>query len=224
MTMPVVPAITPVVDPPPAGGTPTVVPPVATPPAKDLEGISMSAEAFKERLASQSATAQRKLAKDFGFDSPEAMKAALDKGKALEAEKLTEAEKSAKRIKELEPHEGRAKALEEQIAKIVSSKFDKLTDAVKEAIDVIAGGDPQKRLAQIEFMEATAAAVPVPPVVIPPPAGPLTKAAPGGAPPPPSGGTTKFQEWKAMEAKSPLGASIFYRANALAIEESRPAG
>lgn len=188
----------------------------------------MPKTAFDERLSKAADAATRKLLKELGFEKSDDVKTRLSTLKTLEDEKKTELEKANGKVKELEPIKASYDSLKKDFDSLVEAQFSKLPDRMKEAIDKIADGDAQKRWQQIQVFEAAGAlgaqaGQGAPPSGSPPAGAPATRA-PAGAPPPPAGGAeTPFQKWQAMAAKNPVMASIFFRQNRVAIEQSRPA-
>lgn len=115
-------------------------------------------EWFKNRLGQAKKTAEKELLKSFGFEKPEDAKAALDRLKALDAEKLTAEERNAAKLKELEPQAARAATLETTLKGYAEKEFGELSDEQKAAVTRLAGEDPAKVLDTIATLRPTWAA------------------------------------------------------------------
>jgi hypothetical protein len=180
----------------------------------------MTSAQLKARLDEATASGASKLLKELGVEKADSLREALKAVREGEAAKLSEKEKLEARIKELEPHEGRAKALGASLTAIAEEQFAALPENVQKAIDAEAAGDPEKRLALMRVLRAAGGAMattPAAPGVTPP-----VTTAPSPAPAP-AAGATKFTEWEAMRARSPMLGDIFYQTHSREIERTRPA-
>lgn len=221
---------------PPVQGAPPA-PPAAPPP--EPKAVTMSLEAFNQRLQEATASGQKTLLKQVGFETPEALGAVLKVAKDAQQSQLTETQKLQQQIKELEPKVAIATELEPRFIRIVTAQFDALPENVRTAIDDVAKGDAAKRSDMIDVFRKAGMIGPT---------GASATAATGasgasgasgatgasqhpalanttnaGNPPPPATTKSKFDEWQELEKTKPTQAQIFYEANRIAIEKSRPA-
>ena len=218
----------PVIAPPPApqpqaSPTPAAVP---TPPpaAPAPSGDDKQFPWLGDRLTKAKTTAQATLLNELGFPDLEAAKKRLAEAKALEDAQLSEAEKTTKRLAELEPQAARAAALEKRLGTIAEGQFNALSAEQQTAVDAVAQGDPEKRLELISVLAAAgAAAQPAPPPPEPAPPGPPPPATttPPGSPPTPAPTRSKWDEWQALT--DPIAKAVFLRLNKREIDASRPA-
>jgi hypothetical protein len=232
-TAPVVPSATPapaapaVVAPPPA---PAATAPV-TPPAPAADSVTLPREAFNQRLRESQAAGQKEFLKTLGFDTPEALSAVLKVAKDAQSASMTEAQRQQAEIDALKPKAALAERLQPAYARMVNSVFDALPESIRTAIDDVAKGDPEQRANMIDVfrkagMVGGPAATPPAPGATPgatPPHPALATTTPPGAPPPPAASKTAYDTWQELEKSSPTKATIFYDANRVAIEKSRPA-
>lgn len=195
-------------------------PPVA-PPAPASAPVSMSSDQLKVRLDETRSSAEKakeqEMLKTLGFKSMDEAKAARAKAKEAEDAQLSENERYKKQVEELKPKAERGERYETLAKSIVDASFAKLPEAARTAIDAIAKGDPEQRFQLMKLAEAIQpAGTPAPPAATPP----VNNAPP--AAPPPTGQPTKFQEFEAMRAKSPVLGDLFYQSNMREIEATRP--
>lgn len=179
-----------------------------------------------ERLTKAKAAAQNQLLNELGFPDVESAKKRLEAAKVLEEASLSEAERTAKRLAELEPMAARAAALEQRLAAVVESQFAGLTPEQQSAVDSVAQGDPERRLELISVLAAAGltAAPPVPVTqteATTPAATPPATTTPPGSPPAPAPTRTKFDEWQSLT--DPIAKAIFLRLNKREIDATRPA-
>lgn len=209
-----------------AQGTPAPSAPAPTPPAAQPIGIS-SAQ-LQERLAEERAKGLREgqsaILTSLGFAKEDDAKAVLAAAKALQQQGLSEQEKSAARIKELEPLAVRVPVLEGRIKALADREFAALPPATQAAIDKQAHGNPERRLELIDVFR-DAGLVPIAGSQPAPLAAPITTSPPANAPPP-SNVRTKFDEWSELNRDPARGihAALFYQGNRAEIERTRPAG
>lgn len=208
-----------------ASGTVLSSTPAVTPPAVDPATVSMPSDAFKARLDETAAKAAAKLLKKYGFADEAALEAQLKTAKQLADEKLSESEKAANRIKELEAYEAKAKDLEARVQARTEREFSALTPEHQALVEKMARGDKSQFEHVIETLResgmlagSAAPAAPAAPVQ----AAPKT-VSPEPAPKP-SGTQTKYEEWKAMEARHPSLGAMFFQFNQHEIEATRPTG
>jgi hypothetical protein len=160
----------------------------------------------------------RELLESHGLKSPDELQTSLDELKKLKESTLSEAEKQAARLKELEPLAEEGKRIKTTFAELVQERFEKLPEAQQKAIDDVASGDPELRWRMLKVAEAGAAAAG------PPKPTPASTVHPGAQPAPqPTSPDTAFGIWQRKQAEDPMGASLYYRLNSIAIEKSRPA-
>jgi len=209
--------MTPPDDPAPAPNgekTPAVPPPAPAP-------VNMTSDQLKVRLDETRSSAEKakehEMLKALGFKSMDEAKAATAKAKEQQDAQLSENERYKKQVEELRPKVERGERYESLAKTIVDERFAKLPEAARTAIDAIAKGDPEQRFQLMRMAEALQpVGAPAPPAATPP-----ANIAPPAAPPP-SGQQTKFQEYEAMRAKSPVLGDIFYQSNTREIEATRP--
>lgn len=189
--------------------------------AADPTLVSIPSDALKARLDESAAKAAAKLLKKYGFADEAALEAQLKTAKQLADEKLSESEKAANRIKELEAYEAKAKDLEARVAARTEREFNALSPEHQALVAKIAKDDRNQFEHVIETLREsgvlTAPAAPAAPVQ----AAPKT-VAPAPAPAA-SGAQSKFQEWEAMQARHPSLGAMFYQNNQHEIEATRPA-
>lgn len=204
--------------PPPApGGAP---PPPVPPPAPPGSGasVTMSSEQLALRLQETREATTRAFLKEHGLEKPEDLAARLKRLSDLETAGLSETDRLKKQVEELSPKVAKGQSDAELLKSLVDEQFSQLPAATQKIIDDTAKGDPQRRLELMRLAKSMGTGTPPAP---PAPPGPTTTAP--GAPPPPAGTVTKFQEWEAMQKRSPLMGDIFYQNNKREIERTRPA-
>jgi hypothetical protein len=208
----------------PAPAAPAVVPPAApaTPPA--VAKVEMTSEQLKERLAESGGAATKALLKELGFKSPDDAKAALKKLADIEAANLSEAERRQAEIDALKPRAERADRAAALLLELANEQLKGLPEEARKLIDDEVGDDPEGRILMVKLAKAMApaGATPAATTVATPQIAPPATAAPSPAPTP-SGATTKFQEWEAMNSRSPALGDIFYSTHKREIERTRPA-
>ena len=175
-------------NPPPAAtpATPATpaAPAVPAAPAPGEEYKAMSPDAFKARLAEERNAGTAQLLKALGFEKPEQLQAALGELKTIKQASMSDAEKMASRIKELEAQAALAAKtpqLQETIRKTLEAEESAIPESRKELL-TLAPVEPELRLPWIAeakkrglFADAITQA--------PQPVGLSTTKA-GGAPPP----------------------------------------
>jgi len=211
---------------------PAIIQPQATPaaapaavpafePAKAPIGIT--SDQLAQRLEETRRTAEAATLKGLGFETREQADAYLKSAKALQQAQMSEQEKLAARVKELEPLAQQAETYRAHFAAVVETQFAALPDAAKTAIDASAKGDPAKRAELMNVMRA-AGLLNGSPAAPPPAPAPANAGAGQGAPPKPTNAQTPYDQWNALVAAGKqTHADIFYQANAPAINASRPA-
>ncbi len=193
----------------------------------------MTSEQLKVRLdetRTKAATGAREaLLKEFGFDKAEDGKAAFATLKKLQQDQMTEAEKTAARIKELEPFETQATTLAKQLEEDVNERIAALPEDQRKAIEATAKTVQAKRDAlRLLSMVTTGAPAPAAGGTTPaPPAGgtvptPVSTQTPAN-PPPASGEASAWDKLQELEKTDPVAASIFAQSQQAAIAASRPA-
>lgn len=208
-----------------------VAPPSAEPPAKTGAKVEMTSDELKRRLDQTRASALADFIKGLGVTDEAALKAAVTEHKRLEDEKRTDLEKRDARIKDLEPKAARASELEAIVKAVAEEQAAGLTDAMRAAVDQLAGEDPARRIAAIKAFRGALPAAPLaasaPPPVAPaaqpkPPIQPGANTAPPPAPSP-SGVVSPHVDylatWNALKERPDGGysAGLFYSKNAAAI-------
>jgi hypothetical protein len=181
--------------------------------------VELTSDKLKERLDGASASGQKALLKEFGFDTVDAAKAALKELSDLKTASLTEKEKLEKQIADLTPKAQRADTLAELFTLQVTKDFSALPEAVQKAIDKTAEGDAEQRYVLMETFRESGLLSQAP--VVPKPGGPAS-VTPAAAPPAVAT-PSKFTEWEAMRQRSPMLGDIFYQTHMREIERSRPA-
>ena len=198
--------------------TPAAVPATAT-----AAEVQLTSAQLKSRLDETRTAAESALLKRLGFESGEAADAFLKSAKAMQQAQMSEQEKLAARVKELEPLALEAATYKTHFAAMVETQFAALPDAAKTAIDASAKGDPARRAELMTVMRAAGLLNGSPATPTPAPA-PANAGAGQGAPPKPTNAQTPFDQWSALVAAGKqTHADIFYQANAPAINASRPA-
>ncbi len=212
---------------PPTQAAPAI--PAPAPAKPNPVEITLSNEALKERLAESAGAATAKLLKELGVKSPDDLKAALKSLEDIKLSQLSEKERLEKTIADLKPKAERHDTVQGMLAKLVEGQFNDLPEAARKAIDSIANGDPDKRLELMGVFKASGllekpapVAAPIATPEAPKPGVPAPVSATPSPAPAPGGATTKFNEWKAMEARSAMLGDLFYQNNMVEIERSRP--
>lgn len=169
-----------------------------------------------ERLEQARRAAVADVLKGLGVDKPEALKAQLDKLKALEESQLSDAEKVAKRIADLEPRAKRADQLEGAVKVYADREFGSLNEQQRDAVTAIAGDDPANILKTIESLRPTWFQQTTAPAAVAAPAS--TSAAP---PPPAAAGgvseTDHKSRFEQLKKENPFAASRYFQANKAAL-------
>ena len=164
------------------------------------------------------------LLSELGVKDSATLKANLARLSELETASLTEQERVAKRLADLEPKAQKAERLEAVFKSVVEAEFSTLTESQQAAIDARANGDPEKRWELMQLAKAFAGAAPSQP-----PTAPATPATPNPAttrpdgaqkPPARSEALTPRQQYEAMRNTDPMRATIFYQLNRQAIDAS----
>lgn len=209
-----------------------VAPPAATPatpatPRASEEGqVSMSSEALSTRLKEERAKERKAFLKSNGFDSEEAFATAMKVAKEAADAKLSADEKTALRIKELEPKAERATKLEARFAADVKRRLSRLDEATQTKIAKAAGEDPSaddldKYISLFEPEDGAPAAAAAPAAKkVADAARSTTTAKP--APADGGGALTAFETYHAKLASDPAAAAIYLSCNGAAINASRP--
>ena len=192
--------------------------PQAAPPAAPVS-VSMTSEQLKARLEEERSKGAKAILKKFNFEKEEDLAAAFKTLEDLKTEKLSESEKAAKRLKELEPYESKFKTLESEYASMVEEQFSALPENVQKAIDDVAGGKPAERARVMKAFRANGLIAAQPPGIASPKTTAPTQQAPTPAPT-----KSKFDEWSELKATNPILASFFYKTHTTDIEASRPSG
>lgn len=206
--------------PTPADKTPPGAPPPADAAPPPADAISMPSDAFKKRLEEERTKARRSFLKEHGFEDEAAFQSFQKAAKEAADAKLSADERSAKRLKELEPLEEEVKRYKGRFERDVAERFAKLPEEVQKRIDEEAGGDFEKRDAFMRVLGAVPPPAPAPQGRPPAPAPANTSNAP--PPPPNTGAPTKWDEYEALKKTNPAGATLFYQIHGAAIQRSRP--
>ncbi len=159
--------------------TPTAPPAVEKDPEKEHAWL-------KGRLEQASKSGASSLLKSLGFANEAEAKAAIEAGKKAQESALSEQERIAKRLGEIEPLATRAGTLETALRGYAERELGALNEAQKTAVTAVAGDDPSRVLQVIEQLKPTwgtsqVPATPVPATTSPPPAAPPGTSA--GSPP-----------------------------------------
>lgn len=197
-------------------------PPVAT---DDDPIVKLSPAQMKQRLDETRGSERKAMLKEFGFESIEAGKRALQALKELQDSQLTEQQKIVKERdeykKQADSLRPKAERTAAKLAALVNAQFDALPEAQRNAIDKVAEGDPDKRLELIEVFRAAGALGQATATEHPAVPKPLSTAAPTNAPRP-GGARTKFDDWQDMAGRNQVAGDLFYQNNMHEIERSRP--
>lgn len=178
---------------PPAPATPTA--PAAPPPGEEYK--AMSPEAFKARLTEERNAGVATLIKALGFEKPEQLQAALGELKTIKQASMSDAEKMASRIKELEAQAALAAKtpqLQETIRKTLQAEESAIPESRKGLL-ALAPQEPELRLPWIA--EAKARGLFAETFAQPQPPGLATTKA-GGAPPPSAPGAPQTKHPRDM--------------------------
>lgn len=184
--------------------------------------VNLTSEQLKARLDETREAARAAFLKELGLPSIAEGKKAFEALKKLEQERMTEQEKLAARVKELEPYVDTSKRAQERYAAIVQRQFEALPEGVRNAIDeqIGADADPEKREQLMAFYAKVGASGASESATAQPK--PANAGATSPAPKPASV-KSKFDEWTDLEKRDPFGASLFYQNNSREIERTRPA-
>lgn len=210
----------------PAAVTPPAAPPATPPRAADDGQVSMSSEALSTRLKEERAKERKTFLKSNGFDSEEAFATAMKVAKEAADAKLSADEKTALRIKELEPKAERATKLEARFAADVKRRLGRLDEATQAKITKAAGEDPSaddldKYISLFEPEDGAPAAAAAPAAKkVADAAKSTTTAKP--APADGGGALTAFETYHAKLASDPAAAAIYLSCNGAAINATRP--
>jgi len=206
--------------PPPA---PAGAAPPPAPPAGDAKSITMSAEAFNERVAQAKRSAEADVLKSLGVANADEAKAAIAAKKAADEAKQTEAEKAAKLATDLAAERAKSASLEAAVKARADYELSQLDDAKKAAVSAIAGTDPAAQLKAIEALRPTWAQAPAPTGKAPIPAPASTTGA--GAPPKgndaPVEPTNWAQVYDEVKVKNPMLAASILQAHSADIAAAR---
>lgn len=219
----------------PAGGSGAPANQPAAQPAQTAQPqaaqpIGITSEQLSQRLAEERGKGAAALLADLGFQKPEDAKAFFKSAKDMQQAQMSEQEKLAQRVKELEPHAQRIPLLEQRIKAVSDREFATLPEAARTAIDKQAGGDPEKRLTLIELMRdsgllpqagATSQAAPQ----AAPAAAPLLTTAPPANQPPPGNAPTAYQKWQSLKSNGRhMAADAFFALHQQEITKTTPQG
>jgi len=194
----------------------------AQPPAASASSQNDTAPAWlPERLKQAKESAERAILEQLGVQNVDDLKSRLTKARELEQQQMTESEKAAARIKELESSLPKLQQAESTLKSMIEDQFESLSDAQKAAIDAVANGDAMSRWQLMQVVRAASAGQETQPAPPKPPA----QTVPAGTPRPPAApapAQTKFEMWQDRSKRNPIEASIFYNANMAEIERTRP--
>lgn len=171
------------------------------------------------RLEKAKTAAVNSLLSELGVKDSASLKANLARLSELETASLTEQEKTAKRLAELEPRAQKADRLEAAFKSVVDAKFSTFSEAQQAAIDARANGDPEKRWELMQLAEAFAGGTTSQPAQPTTPA-PANTSPAAPAPPARSDALTPRQQYEALKTTDPMRANLFYQLNRAAIESS----
>jgi hypothetical protein len=210
-----------------SGGAPAPAQPTPAPTAEPQPPVASATPAPSDqeppwlgpRLDQAKKAERTALLKSLGYATEAEAKAALDAGKVAQQASLTQQERDAARIKELEPVALKATSLESTVKEYADEALATLTEAQRAAVQAIAGDDSARVLTTIKQLRPTwVASAPAAPAAPPPPA-PANTAPPGTPPPPkPADPQSPRAIWEAKKRVDPMAASIFYQSNRAAIE------
>jgi len=209
---------------------------VAPAPQGSSDDVKMSSAQLKARLEEERQKGARKaeeaLAKELGVSVADA-KAALEKMRALEQERMSDLEKRDAAIKALEPKAQRAAELEAIVTAQANAAIADLDEAKRAAVTAIAGDDPARVLQTIAALRPTWATVaqtqaptqaPPPAVALPRVPAPADTHNQGPTPSRVPGEIDHLAEYDRLRA-SPNGgkavAAMYYARHASAIDKAR---
>lgn len=167
-------------------------------------------EWLPKRLEQAKSSAQSELLKTLGFASAEDVKAQLEELAKFKESQLTEQERVAKRLAELEPQAQRTVQLEETLGQYAARELSTLTESQSEAVKEIAGEDPSLVLRTIERLKPTwASAEPAKPPEAPP-----AKTTAQASGPPDTGHQSPVDhaaEYRRLKTTNPFAAASYLR-------------
>lgn len=146
--------------------------------------ISMSQEAFNERLAQAKRSATNDTIKDLGVENVADAKARIAKAKELEEASKSEIQKLTDRVAALDPQAKRVSDVEAKLNKYADTEIAKLTEAQRASVLAITGEDKGRALEVIEAMRPTWSSAVAEPAKPAPIAAPATTASNAAAPAP----------------------------------------
>lgn len=207
---------------PPAAAVSATATPTVTVPAPAPAAAAAPTPADPAWLPERLQRAQQAALREAGFatlDEAKAAKAALDATKS-------EAERTADRIRQLEPAAARAEAQAATIARYAEAELRKLSEPQRAAVIAIAGDDKARALDVIEQLRPTWAGEPAQsaqasaalPAALP--ATPAAASAPGRTAPPAAGTSSEVNpraHWQSLRASNPFAAAAYLSANYAAI-------
>jgi hypothetical protein len=156
----------------------------------------MSSADLKARLDEEREKSRKAVLSKFGVEKVEDIEAKLARLKTLEDAQLTEQERVTKQIDELKKSADEGARYKKALAGAVEDRFAELPEKAREAIDEMANGDPEARLAFMRVLRksglapavasdaAPVAAPTVAPVALPAVAPAPTQVAPAAPAPP----------------------------------------
>jgi hypothetical protein len=148
------PTVAPVVAPvAPVAATPAaaLAPQPATPRANPAE-VNMSSADLKARLDEEREKSRKAVLAKFGVEKVEDIETKLARLKQLEDAQLSEAERVTKQIEELKKSADEGSRYKRALASAVEDRFAELPEKAREAIDEVANGDPESRLAMMRVL------------------------------------------------------------------------
>lgn len=211
--------------PQPNGGNAGAQPP-------DAKRVELPLDAFNARLRDERSAGERAILKALGVERLDDARAVIRAAKDLQDASLSEKDKLAKSVDELRPKAEKADRYESIIAAIVEEQFAALPEQARKAIDDSAKGNAEDRLRLMQVMRAAglipSGGAPAAPAggtpTAPAAAAPANTSAAPAAPKPSGGAPTKWDEYQArIKGGDSVAASIFYQANRLEIERTKPA-
>lgn len=201
--------------------------------------VTMTSDVLSKRLAEEREAARRGVFKKFGVEKESDLEARLAELAQLKQASMTEQEKVAAKLKELEPQAQRAKKLEALLNTAVQREIASLPEQVKAKLVESAGENLEEQMKYLEFLrgtgllgaaigqqqggqgtqQGTAGGNGGQQPQTPPPA----NTGGGAGAPRPAGQRTKWDDYQDVITRhGPMAGEMFYLGNKIEIDRSRP--
>lgn len=187
--------------------------PAEAKPSKPPTPVNLNSDQLAKRLAEAGTAAVNKLLSGLGYKTAEEAQAALTEAATLKAQ-----------VSELVPKAARSEALHSTLAALVEKQLAAIPAGVRGVIEKQAGDDVERRLELLSMFQEAGVTLGGDAGSRPLPASPVTITPTAVAPHSPPTSPTLYDEWKAMQSRSPMLGDLFYQRNMVEIERSRPSG